>query len=219
MTGSGSRELEIVRGGGARAGGVLVIHSWWGLTDSFRTYGAALAKEGFVVGLVDLFDGRTAREASEAKALRALRRPEPMYRTLMRDIEELREEAGAGQVALIGFSMGGHWAVWLSQRPELPVAAVVLYYAARAGSFGESHASFLAHFAAEDGWVSAGARKRMEMEIAKAGRPYLAHVYPGTGHWFAESGRPEYEPTAAILAFERTVAHLRATDGQDHPPP
>lgn len=205
------RPLEVVRafGGGARQG-VLVIHSWWGLTDSFRAYGEALAKEGFVVGLADLFDGRTASDIAEAKALRAMRRSEPMYRTLMRDLAGLRKEAGTERVGLVGFSMGGHWAVWLSQRPELPVAAAVLYYAARAGDFGGSRASYLAHFAVEDGWVSAAARKRMEKEIAKAGRPYRAHVYPGAGHWFAENDRPEYEPAAAALAFARTVGHLRA---------
>lgn len=204
------RPLEVVRAGGGARHGVLVIHSWWGLTDSFRTYAGALAKEGFVVGLADLFDGRTASDIAEAKALRAMRRSEPMYRTLMRDLEGLREEAGTERVGLVGFSMGGHWAVWLSQRPELPVAATVLYYAARAGDFGASRASYLAHFAAEDGWVSAAARKRMEKEIARAGRPYRAHVYPGAGHWFAETGRPEYEPAAAALAFGRDVEHLRA---------
>ncbi len=203
------RPLEVMGAGGGTRKGVLVIHSWWGLTDSFRTYGQALAKEGFVVGLPDLFDGCTASDIAEAKALRAMRRSEPMYRTLMRDLEGLRKEAGTEWVGLVGFSMGGHWAVWLSQRPELPVAAAVLYYAARAGDFGGSRASYLAHFAADDDWVLESARKRMEREIAKAGRPYQAHVYAGTEHWFAEAGRPEYESAAAALAFERTVGHLR----------
>lgn len=203
--------LEIVpASGGSRRHGVLVIHSWWGLTGSFRAYGEALAAEGFVVGLSDLFGGRTASGIAEAKALRAMRRPEPMYRTLLRDLDRLRREAGSERVSLVGFSMGGHWAVWLSQRPDLPVAAAVLYYAARAGGFGDSRASYLAHFAAEDDWVSAAARQRMEKEIGRAGRPYRAHLYPGTAHWFAESDRPEYEPAAAALAFERTVGHLRA---------
>ena len=111
--------------------------------------------------------------------------------------------------------MGGHWAIWLSQRPELPIGATVLYYAARAGSFAASPSSFLAHFAEDDPWVSRSARRRMEAAIAKADRPYQAYDYPGTGHWFAEQDRvQDFHPDAAALAFRRTVEHLRGTIGR-----
>lgn len=192
---------------------VLVIHSCWGLTDSFQSFGQALADEGFVVGLVDLFDGRTASDAAEAKQLRSARRREPMYKTLIRNIHELQARADVrGDIGVVGFSMGGHWAVWLSQRPDLPIGATVLYYSARAGSFRGSHASFLAHFAETDPWVSDASRRRMEHQIAKASRPYTALEYAGTGHWFAEVDRPrEYVPRAAATAFERTLLHLRQT--------
>ena len=201
---------------------VLVVHSWWGLTDSFRTFGRSLAEAGFAVGLAvglaDLFNGRTASNANEAKRLRSARRREPMYKTLMRNIDELLElDDARGHVGIVGFSMGGHWAVWLSQRSDLPIRATVLYYASRAGSFSGSHSSFLAHYAQNDPWVSNRARRRMESEIEKAGRPYTAFDYPGTGHWFAESDRPgDYAPTAAALALERTLIHLRETLGTAH---
>ena len=136
-----------------------------------------------------------------------------MYKTLIRNINELRESDDArGDLGIVGFSMGGHWAVWLSQRSDLPIGATVLYYASRAGSFRRSHSSFLAHYAQTDPWVSAAARRKMESEIEKAGRPYTAFDYPGTGHWFAESDRPgEYAPDAAALALERTLIHLQET--------
>ena len=130
-----------------------------------------------------------------------------------RGVTELISYGGhkAASVSIIGFSMGGHWAIWLSQRPELPIRATVVYYSARAGSFKDSHSSFLAHFAEDDPWVSRASRKKMEAEIAKAGRPYKAHDYIGTRHWFAEKDRPrEYNVKSASLAFARTIAHLRA---------
>lgn len=191
---------------------VLVIHSWWGLTRSFRDYAERLADAGFAVGLSDLFDGRTARTEDEARRLRAMPRKLPMYRTLIADIHALMASgpAPATQVSLVGFSMGGHWAVWLSRQPELPVRSTVLYYAARGGDFSECRASILAHFAQDDPWVSASARRGMERALARAQCRYRAHDYPGTGHWFAEADRPEaYDKAAADLALERTIAHMR----------
>ncbi len=203
--------FRVAGSAGSRQVPVLLIHSWWGRTGSFLGYAEALASEGFFVGVSDLFDGKTADTEAEARQLRAAPRKQPMYRTLIADIETLRARSGSRQVAVVGFSMGGHWAVWLAQRAELQVSHAVLYYAARGGDFSASKASFLAHFAENDPWVSAAARRGMERAIAKTTCAYQPHDYPGTGHWFAESGRAgDYDSSAAALAFERTLAHLAA---------
>ena len=190
---------------------ILLIHSWWGLTPSFHDYADRLARHGFAVGLSDLFNGRTATSMDEARRLRRMPRRQPMYKSLIADIGELLAygDGGADTVNLIGFSMGGHWAVWLSQRAELPVRSTVLYYASRAGDYSQSKASFLAHFAEDDPWVSTSARRNMERALSKANRPYRAFDYPGTGHWFAESDRKQnYDPEAAKIALQRTIAHV-----------
>ncbi len=193
-----------------RRGAVLLIHSWWGLTRSFRDYGGALTKSGHDVALADLYGGRSARSAAEARALRRAPRKLPMYRALEADLARLAERSAVDQVAVIGFSMGAHWAVWLAQQPHLPVRAAVLYYGVRAGNFGACQARFLAHFAQDDPWVRPAARKRMEKALAAAGRPYRAFDYPGTGHWFAESAEPAHAPQAADLALARTLDFLGA---------
>ena len=85
--------VELLEPAGRARGGVLVVHSWWGLTDSFRRYGAALAAEGYRVGLADLFGGATATTEDEARALRAARRPRPDYRTLSAGLDAVRGAA------------------------------------------------------------------------------------------------------------------------------
>ncbi|MCB1686335.1 MAG: dienelactone hydrolase family protein [Pseudomonadales bacterium] len=203
--------METIIPSGTPSGAVLIIHSWWGLTDSFRTYGSYLADAGYLVGLTDLFDGQTARTEARARQLRASSRRTPMYRTLGADIASLRSIADFDNIrtGIVGFSMGGHWAVWLSQRPEYDVTATVLYYAARAGDFSHCRSSVLAHFAEQDPWVSTSARKNMERAISKSGCSYRACDYPGTEHWFAETERSaEFNGAAARLALKRDLHHF-----------
>ncbi len=192
---------------------VLVIHSWWGPTKSFHNFGHSLAKSGFTVGLADLFNGKTANTPADAMRLRRAPRREPMYKNLVKGIEQLHAAAGEQtSVAVVSFSMGGHWAVWLSQQQELPIRSTVLYYAARAGNFGHSRSSFLAHFAEQDDFVSIDAKRKMAREIGKAGRPFVSFDYSETEHWFAENDRTEaYDATAAELALERSIKHLVKT--------
>jgi carboxymethylenebutenolidase len=194
--------------------GILVLHSWWGLTPSIRNYCRELAEHGFVAAAPDLFGGHLADTIAEAKRLRSLKRTEPVYKVLTRNIDELLADTAISskEIGLVGFSMGGHWAVWLSQQSKLPIASTVLYYAARAGNFSKSHAAFLAHYAERDEWVSDEAKKRFAKAVQSAGLSLQSFTYAGTEHWFAESGRNVKNNKAATqLAFERTVAHLRRT--------
>lgn len=187
---------------------VLVIHSWWGLTGSFRQYAQALAEGGCQVGLVDLFDGATAATEAEAKTLRKAPRRIPVYRQLKAALDSLAQETGHKRLSVVGFSMGGHWAVWLSQQADLLIDAAVLYYAARGGDFSKSQARYLAHFAEADPWVRASARKGMERALSRSARPYESHDYAGTGHWFAERETKAFDEVAAGLALKRDLNFL-----------
>lgn len=161
----------------------------------------------------DLYDGRVAGTVAEARALRAAvtaSRTEPAYKYLIRMISELRGAAAADTIGVVGFSMGGHWAYWLAQRPDLPIVATVAFYAARNGDYSESRSSFLAHFAETDEWVSPAGIKKLKRSLSKAGRVFECHTYPGTGHWFFEDDRTDaFEPEAAALAWKRTIDFLR----------
>jgi carboxymethylenebutenolidase len=195
--------------------GVLVLHSWWGLNEFFRSFCDRLADEGFTALAPDLYGGKTATTIPEARLLRArvtATRKEPAYKYLMRMFGLLSSHVASesASIGLIGFSMGGHWAYWLAQRPELPIAATVTFYAARDGRYSKSSSTFLAHFAETDTWVSLDGVKKLKRSLTVAGKHAMFNTYPGTGHWFFEEDRTDcFHPEAAALAWERTLAFLK----------
>ncbi|MDI6773132.1 MAG: dienelactone hydrolase family protein [bacterium] len=195
--------------------GVLVLHSWWGLSEFFSGFCDRLADRGFVALAPDLYDGEVAATIPQAKELRAkttATRKEPVYRYLIRMIGVLSDEVsvpGSG-IGVVGFSMGGHWAYWLAQRPELPIAATVTFYAARNGDYARSSSDFLVHFAETDEWVSAASVRKLKKSLAAAGSTAFFHTYPGTGHWFFEQDRADaFDAEEAALAWDRTLVFLK----------
>jgi carboxymethylenebutenolidase len=189
---------------------VLLLHSVWGLHAGMEAIGQRLAREGFAVAMPDLYGGAVPATLKEAEALRLRPRRQPAYRLLVEACEGLLAWTGAPTLGVMGFSLGAHWAVWLSQRSGLPVTAAVLFYGARGGDFAASHADFQCHFAGEDDpYVSPAARHRMLGRLAEAGRPVQVFEYPRCGHWFAEKGvRDSYSPASARLALGRAARFL-----------
>ena len=193
---------------------VMVLHSWWGLNEHFRRTCDELAQAGYLAVAPDLFNGETATTVAEAQKLRkavTARRREPAYKLLIRALEETlaSDHASSSAASVIGFSMGGHWALWLAQRTELPIEKTVVYYAVRNGNYTASHSQFLFHLAEHDKWVSLAGTKKLSRALQDAKRPAAFHTYTGTQHWFFERG-PEktFDPAAAQLSWTRTLAFL-----------
>jgi carboxymethylenebutenolidase len=199
--------------------GVLVLHSWWGLNAFFKGLCDRFAEAGFVALAPDLYDGKVASTVAAAQRLRAeatASRRVPAYKVLTAAIEHLKEHPATtgSHVAIAGCSMGGHWALWLAQRPELPIASTVVFYAARNGDFRQSKSRFLFHFAETDEWVSTASVAKMKKSLAVASRDAIYHTYPGASHWFFESDRPKtFHKDSAALAWDRTLAFLHETAG------
>jgi carboxymethylenebutenolidase len=194
--------------------GVLVLHSWWGLNPFFKSLCDRFSDNGLVALAPDLYGGKVASTIEAAKVLRAqatATRREPAYKMLTAAIHYLgrHEAVTKPYVAIVGFSMGGHWALWLAQEPELPIVATVIFYAARNGDFTRSNSRFLFHFAENDGWVSAASVKKLKRSLETADKGANYFNYHGTSHWFFESDRSDaFHREAAALAWKRTIAFL-----------
>jgi len=189
--------------------GVLVLHAWWGLTEPFRQVCDRLAAAGFVALAPDLYRGKTTAAVEEAQALgEALDRDVERVQFLRQhDATHLAD--GRGKLALVGFSLGGAYALDMSVTLAEEIAAVVTFYAAYTGlDYSRASAAYLCHFAEDDPFEPAESGASMEQALQAAGRPVTCYTYPGTKHWFFEENRPEYDAEAARIAWERTIEFL-----------
>lgn len=198
------------------APGVLVLHAWWGLNDDVRRYCNALAQAGFNAFAPDLYQGQvvTSIEAAEATS-DALDHTQASL-TLVTAADWLAEQTGEQHsgVAAVGFSLGAFLALGLSINHADRLHSVVSYYAARPDDYGSARARYLAHMAQSDPFASDAEVDAWQAALAAAERPLLLHRYPQTGHWFAEPSRPDaYQPAAADLVWQRTLAFLRNPQG------
>jgi carboxymethylenebutenolidase len=195
--------------------GVLVLHAWWGLNDTFTGACDRLAAEGFIAVAPDLFgDGRIVTTVEEAEAQTEQAFGEAMLDRAEGGLDALLAERGllGREVGVIGFSMGVPWALSLAERrPE--IGAVVVFYGTGGGDLGKSDAAYLGHFVPGDELEPDAGVDALVGTLREAGRDVTIHRYAGTSHWFIEPDRPEYDAEAANLAWERTIAFLRENLG------
>jgi carboxymethylenebutenolidase len=190
--------------------GVLVLHAWWGLNQTFKAFCTRLAEAGFVAFAPDLYHGKVAATIPDAETLRdALDARQGEARSEI--AEAARFASGReGGLAVIGFSLGAYYALDLAAADPERVRKVVLFYGTGGGDFSRSQAAYLGHFAENDVYEPASDVDQLEQALKRAGRPVTFHRYPDTGHWFFEPDRRDaYNEAAAHLAWERTLAFLK----------
>jgi carboxymethylenebutenolidase len=195
--------MDILLPPAGKGPGVVVAHPWWGLNRTIRDYGAALANEGFVVALPDLFGGdvTTSIEGAETQMRKHWETADPRLSAAFDALGEHPAVTGNG-LGAVGFSFGGFHLLEAIERGDERIARLVVYYATH--PLPAQHVPIMAHLAADDPYES-----QEDMNALAANLGEATHSYPGTQHWFAEADRPEYNPGAARLAFERTVKFLK----------
>ncbi len=193
--------------------GIVVIHEWWGLVPHIKDVCDRLAALGFTALAPDVYHGRTATndEVDAAERLLMDMARDRAIAEVIATVGELRRR-GCARVATLGFCMGG--ALSLAASAVCPVEATVAFYGIWPHS-GERDITnpILVHVAEheEHNWPALPAhfpRWFEGMDNAEI------HIYPGTPHAFCNDSRPEsYDPTAAALAWQRTIAFLRENLG------
>jgi carboxymethylenebutenolidase len=197
--------------------GVVVLHAWWGLNETIKAFCRRLAESGFVTFAPDLYHGKVANTVDEAETLSSGIEANPLRpkAEIAEAARFLHERAGAARpgLAVIAFSMGGYFALTLAADDPEHIRSVVLFYGTEGtmgSDFSNSRAEYLGHFAENDEFEPLSNVDSLEVSLRGVGRPVTFYRYPGTGHWFFEPDvLRAYNPEAASLAWDRTLAFLR----------
>ena len=176
---------------------------------------------GLVPHVRDVCD-RFAAEGFTALAPEAQRSPgiEAAVRDMSSAVDHLAQHPavrGSG-VGVVGFSLGGHLALWLATvRPDMVRAVVPFYGGAWLGrrpDWSRMAAAVEGHYAENDEVAGFDAARSLEEELTASGKEVRIFLYPGTAHGFFDDTRPEvFDADAARQAWVRTLEFLRAKLG------
>jgi carboxymethylenebutenolidase len=186
---------------------VVVLHDWYGRLPWVADYAEALSAFGFRVIVPDLYDGVATTDPATASQLRDELDVALCLATVDDAIIDARAQ-GSQRAGIVGFSVGG-WLTLLHAQGGAADAAVVYYGSLNASEHGVTPCPVLLHLAEYDEWSDDADPETLVLHLTDDGTPVTQFLYEGAAHSFAnEAIDAVWDPAAAALAFERTVAFL-----------
>jgi carboxymethylenebutenolidase len=194
--------------------GVIVIQEWWGLTTHIAHMADRLAGEGYVALAPDLYGGTTTHDEGEALQLLLDLPVDRATRDLRGAVDYLLSQDGVvGEtVGVVGFCMGGSFALQLAVQEGGKVAAAVAFYptAFMPDGYAGLQAAVQVHIPDGDQINPPTLAEELNEKIsADTGtKPEILH-YPA-GHAFLneEDLLGTFDAEQARIAWDRAVAFL-----------
>jgi carboxymethylenebutenolidase len=195
---------------------VIMIHEWWGLNDNIKNMANMLAKEGYVVLSVDLYNGTAATDSSRASELSASVRNNPSgaianMKSAVSYLSSL-ENVNASRIASLGWCFGGGQSLQLAlNSEEHPLAATILYYGNLVNdteALSKIKWPVLGIFGDQDQSIPVDTVKQFEQALNEIGVTNEIYIYPGVGHAFANPSNDNYAPKETADAWQKTIAFL-----------
>lgn len=194
---------------------VVVIQEWWGLTSHIAAVADRLAAEGFVALAPDLYGGSTTHDADEAGEMMQKLPPDRAARDLAGAVDFLmaRDEVTGDKVGVVGFCMGGAFALTLGVQQGARVGAVVAFYPVGQlpADYAGLSAGVLLQLAEQDAFHPIGEAEKVAETIAStSGVSLRVEKYPG-GHAFHNDDNliGTYDADLAARAWSTAVEFLK----------
>ena len=201
---------------------VIVIQEWWGLNEHIKDIARRFAREGYISIAPDLFSRlghQVTTDPNEAGRLMQTLQQAEGLKDLLATVAHLKTLDGVdpGRLGVIGFCMGGSYALMLPcETPE--IKATVVFYGQVPNPdapLKNLAAPVLYIYGEDDGWITKVDVQRLQDALRKYNKPGEVKTYPGCSHAFFNDTRKEvYRPAEAQDAWKRTLSffqqHLQA---------
>jgi carboxymethylenebutenolidase len=189
--------------------GVLLLHSFWGLTPAVKAMADHLADDGYTVLAPDLNFGELPGSEAEAVDHLGQANPDRLASLVLSSAQLLAEKSSQSSIAAVGFGMGGSMALWASVRLNTIIDRVVSFYGTQQIDFAGSRSRYMVHLAESDDYITDDETAFMEATMGLESLETAFHYYPGTRHGFADPDGATFDPGSSDLAWRRTVEFLR----------
>jgi len=188
--------------------GVLVLHSFWGLTPSVKSLCDDLADHGFTVLAPDINFGEFPGSQQEALDHLGKADPNRLASLVLSSAKLLHEKSSDGPIGIVGFGMGGSLALWASVRLADVVGAAISFYGSQQIDFVGARADYLIHLAEEDEFITADEAVFMEATMRLEELDVQVMRHSGTRHGFGDPDGDTFDPAAFDEAWAATLAFL-----------
>jgi carboxymethylenebutenolidase len=189
--------------------GVLLLHSFWGLTSAVKALADGIADAGYTVLVPDINFGEFPETEPQAVDHLGKANPDRLASLVLSSAQLLEEKSSEPTIAVIGFGMGGSLALWASVRLNSIIDRVVSFYGTQQIDFAGSRSRYLVHLAESDEYITEDEAAFMEATMGLESLDVEFHHYPGTLHGFGDPDGETFDADSFDLAWKRTVEFLR----------
>lgn len=196
---------------------VVMIHENKGLNDYIKESANLLAKNGYVVLAVDLFNGQVVTDdQNRSRELTGAIRENPDIaientKAAVQYLQSL-DNVDPAKIASLGWCFGGQQSLQLAiNSKDNPLATTVIYYG-RLTNDTQALSGItwpvLGIFGGKDQSISVDSVTQFQKALNETGVTNEIYVYPNVGHAFANPSNDNYAPKETADAWNKTLDFL-----------
>ncbi len=190
---------------------LILIHEFWGLNQQMKNVALRAANEGFAALAIDLYKGKIATDANEARRMKEELKTDEALENIRSAVSYfgtlgIKPE----KVGIWGFCMGGGVTFEAATR-GVKTGAYVIYYGRVLDDeevLSNIPSPILGIFGGLDKGIPKDLVFRFCDALKKMEKPCEVYVYEDADHAFANEERPVYNETAAKDAWSKTITFL-----------